>query len=72
MHVIDDPLSATFADLAGRFEGASRVNAFLDLDEVFPPQLAARAEFCDAVHRAYRTLVRDGVDSLLPPLAAPN
>ncbi|SFW74622.1 MULTISPECIES: mannitol dehydrogenase family protein [Pseudomonas] len=70
--VIDDPLSATFADLAGRFEGPSLVKAFLDLDEVFPPELSTRAAFRDAVQGAYDALVRDGIGSLLPTFAAPN
>ena len=71
-HVVDDPLSVTFVDLAGRFEGASRVDAVLDLHEVFPPPLSARPAFRDAVHRAYGALTRDGVDSLLHALAASN
>ena len=71
-HVVDDPLNATFADLAGRFDGASRVDAFLDLDEIFPPALSARPAFRDAVHRAYSALARDGVDDLLLTVATPN
>lgn len=67
---IDDPLSATFADLAGRFEGAALVDAFLDLDEVFPAVLSAHAAFRAAVHGAYGDLVRDGASSLLHTLAA--
>lgn len=68
---IDDPLSATFADLAGRFEGASLVDAFLDLDEVFPTALSTHAAFRDAVHDAYGALVRDGIRRLLHNLAVP-
>ncbi|MCD7042575.1 MULTISPECIES: mannitol dehydrogenase family protein [Pseudomonas] len=68
--VIDDPLNATFADLAGRFEGASLVGAFLDLDEVFPAVLSARPAFRDAVQGAYGALVRDGMGSLLRTFAA--
>jgi len=71
-HVVDDPLSATFADLAGRFDGASRVDAFLDLDEIFPPALSARPAFRDAVHRAYSALARDGVGNLLQTVATPH
>ncbi|WP_434577132.1 mannitol dehydrogenase family protein [Pseudomonas sp. Z5-35] len=71
-HVVDDPLSATFADLAGRFAGAARVDAFLALDEVFPPTLVDRPAFREAVHRAYSALARDGVDSLLHSFATPN
>ncbi|AZF52590.1 D-mannonate oxidoreductase [Pseudomonas sp. R4-34-07] len=70
--VIDDPLSATFADLAARFEGASLVDAFLDLGEVFPAVLSDRAAFRDAVQGAYGALVRDGISSLLHTFAAPN
>lgn len=67
--VIDDPLSATFADLAGRFEGAALVAAFLDLDQVFPTVLSDRAAFRDAVQRAYATVARDGIRSALLSLA---
>jgi len=67
---IDDPLSATFADLAGRFEGASLVDAFLDLDEVFPAALSAHEAFRAAVHGAYSDLVRVGISSLLHTFAA--
>ncbi|WHS62606.1 mannitol dehydrogenase family protein [Pseudomonas sp. G2-4] len=70
--VIDDPLNATFIDLAGRFEGPSLVDAFLDLDEVFPAGLSARVAFRDAVQSAYAALVRDGIGSLLHTFAAPN
>jgi fructuronate reductase len=63
-------LSATFADLAGRFEGAALVDAFLDLDEVFPAVLSAHAAFRAAVHGAYGDLVRDGASSLFHTLAA--
>lgn len=70
--VIDDPLSATFADLAGRFEGAALVDAFLGLDEVFPAVLSDHAAFRDAVQRAYAALARDGMGSLLHSFAAHN
>jgi len=72
VQLIDDPLRATFADLAGRFEGPSLVEAFLDLDEVFPADLSARAAFRNAVQGAYGDLVRDGIGSLLHTVAAPN
>ncbi len=68
--LIDDPLSATFAELAGRFEGAALVDAFLGLDEVFPASVSDRPVFRDAVHRAYAALLRDGMVSLLHNLAA--
>lgn len=71
-HVVDDPLSATFADLAGRFDGAQRVDAFLDLEQVFPVVLSARADFRDAVQGAYRALERNGMASHLKTLAAHN
>lgn len=70
MHVIDDPLNATFADLAGRFEGASRVDAFLDLGDIFPAALASHPGFRKAVQRAYDALARDGIRRLLPTFAA--
>lgn len=68
--VIDDPLSATFADLAGRFEGASLVAAFLALDDVFPSALAQRPAFREAVQQAYAALARDGIGGVLQPFAA--
>lgn len=68
--VIDDPLNATFADLAGRYEGASLVDAFLELDEVFPTELSKRAAFRDAVHQAYASLTGDGINSVLQRFAA--
>ena len=71
-HLIEDPLSATFADLAGRFEGTSLVEAFLDLDEVFPAALSDRAAFRDAVQCAYDELARDGMGRLLRNFAALN
>ena len=56
MHVVDDPLSATFADLGGRFDGSARVDAFLDLEQVFPVELSSRGAFREAVQRAYSAL----------------
>lgn len=70
MHVIDDPLSATFADLAQRFEGAALVEAFLNLDQVFPASLSDRAAFRDAVQRAYEAMTRDGASSVLQVFCA--
>lgn len=63
--VIDDPLSATFADLAARLQGAQLVDAFLDLSEVFPTVLSDRSQFRDAVQQAYAALGRDGLRSIL-------
>jgi fructuronate reductase len=63
--VIDDPLSATFADLAARLEGAQLVDAFLDLGEVFPAALSDRSHFREAVQHAYSALGRDGIRSSL-------
>jgi fructuronate reductase len=48
------------------------VDAFLDLDEVFPAVLSDRAAFRDAVQGAYGALVRDGMGSLLHTFAAHN
>ncbi|MEB0208370.1 mannitol dehydrogenase family protein [Pseudomonas sp. CCC3.1] len=70
MHVVDDPLSATFADLAGRFDGAQLVDAFLDLEQVFAAQLSTQAAFRDAVQGAYVALQRTGMSQHLKNLAA--
>ncbi len=70
--VIDDPLSATFADIAGRFDGTLRVDAFLDLEQVFPAALSARPAFRDAVQRAYSALERTGMGKHLKTFAAHN
>ena len=70
--VIDDPLSPTFTDLAQRFEGASLVDAFLDLEEVFPGALRERADFRASVQRCYRALIDEGVRSVLRTFAAHN
>ncbi|MCQ2998563.1 mannitol dehydrogenase family protein [Pseudomonas syringae] len=70
--VVDDPLNATFADLAGRFDGAPLVDAFLELDEVFPTALAKRPAFRDAVQQAYGALVGDGISSVLQRFAGHN
>jgi fructuronate reductase len=59
--IIDDPLAATFSDLAGRLEGASLVDAVLSLEEVFPAALSDHAAFRDAVQRAYAALKREGM-----------
>lgn len=70
--VIDDPLNATFADIAGRFDGTLRVDAFLDLEQVFPAALSARPAFRDAVQRAYSALERTGMGKHLKTFAAHN
>ena len=70
MHVVDDPLSATFADLAGRFDGAQLVDAFLDLEQVFAAQLSSQAAFRDAVQGAYSALQRTSMSQHLKNLAA--
>ncbi|WP_407311289.1 mannitol dehydrogenase family protein [Pseudomonas sp. nanlin1] len=66
---VDDPLRATFADLAARFSGEALVDAFLALDQVFPAALADRPAFRQAVHRASAALARDGLGNLLPTFA---
>ena len=71
-HGVDDPLSATFADIAGRFEGAQRVDAFLELDQVFPIVLSAQPAFRDAVQRAYSALEHTGMGVHLKTFAAHN
>ncbi len=70
--VIDDPLRATFARLAEQFEGTSRVDAFLDLEEVFPVALSDQSVFRQAVQAAYSALLRDGMGPLLRAFAASN
>ena len=72
MHSVDDPLSATFADLAGRFDGAARVDAFLDLEQVFPVELSSRGAFREAVQRAYSALQHTGMPNHLKTFAAHN
>lgn len=71
-HVVDDPLSATFADLAGSLDGAQRVDAFLDLEQVFPLALSARPAFRDAVQRAYSAIEQAGMAAQLKTFAAHN
>jgi fructuronate reductase len=70
--VIDDPLSPTFTGLAERFEGAALVDAFLDLDEVFPGALRERADFRVSVQRCYRALIDEGMRSILRTFATHN
>ena len=67
--VIDDPLSPTFTGLAERFEGAALVDAFLDLEEVFPGALRERADFRASVQRCYRALIDEGMRSVLRTFA---
>lgn len=62
---LDDPMAATLTALTRGRDAAHWVDAFLDLDEVFPPDLAAREAFRDAVRQAHTELRRDGVRQLL-------
>lgn len=61
----NDPLHATYADLATRWQGAALVDAFLDLQDVFALELAERPALRDAVQQAYAALARDGLPQLL-------
>lgn len=71
-HVVEDPLNAVFADLAGSLEGAQRVDGFLDLQQVFAAELSARPAFRDAVHRAYSAVEQTGMAGHLKNFAAHN
>ncbi|MCW2292372.1 fructuronate reductase [Pseudomonas sp. BIGb0408] len=67
--VIDDPLRDTFAALAECFKGPALVDAFLDLQEVFPSALSGRTEFRQSVQTAYSALLRDGMGPVLRAFA---
>jgi fructuronate reductase len=68
--VIDDPFSPTFTDLGKRFEDAALVDAFLDLDDVFPGALREHADFRASVQRQYRALIGHTMRSVLHTFAA--
>jgi fructuronate reductase len=62
---IVDPLAARLAALARDLTGADAagdVVAFLDLEEVFPRDLAADPAFRDSLERAYRRLADGGAE----------
>lgn len=67
---VDDPLASRFAELHEQYgqDAEALVNAFLAMDDVVPPALAADAAFAEAVLAAYRTLTRHGLDGALAAL----
>ncbi|PRY66255.1 fructuronate reductase [Vreelandella songnenensis] len=68
---VDDPMAKRFAELHHAHGNApsALINAFLALDDVVPPALAASQPFADAVLAAYRTLSTDGLSGALAALA---
>lgn len=69
-HAVDDPLAGRLADLHARHgdDVASLVRAFLAVEDVFPPALAAEPRFTEAVVDAYTTLTKQGLDGALAAL----
>ncbi|MGQ4879024.1 mannitol dehydrogenase family protein [Billgrantia sp. LNSP4103-1] len=66
-YAVDDPMAGTFALLheAHGDDHEALVQAFLELDAVFPPALTERADFVEAVLAAYRRLVAEGLGGVL-------
>ncbi|GHE21414.1 mannitol dehydrogenase family protein [Halomonas urumqiensis] len=67
---VDDPLAPRFAALHADHGQSddTLVNAFLAMDDVVPPELAATPTFANAVLDAYRTLAQDGLAGALAAL----
>ncbi|PXX96264.1 mannitol dehydrogenase family protein [Halomonas sp. LBP4] len=67
---VDDPLASRFAELHARHgqDPEALVTAFLAMDDVVPPALAADAEYATAVLTAYRSLTEQGLDGALAAL----
>ncbi|SEK71254.1 mannitol dehydrogenase family protein [Halomonas daqiaonensis] len=70
-YTVDDPLASRFAERHARHgqDPEALVSAFLAMDDVVPPALAADAAFADAVLAAYRSLSEQGLDGALAALA---
>jgi len=70
-YVVDDPLAPRFAELHAQLsqEPEALITAFLAMDDVVPPALAADAPFADAVLTAYRALTEQGLEGALASLA---
>ncbi|MES3676057.1 mannitol dehydrogenase family protein [Halomonas elongata] len=70
-HAVDDPLAERLADLHARHgdDVAALVPAFLAVEDVFPPGLAAEPRFAEAVMAAYTTLTQQGLAGALAALA---
>ncbi|MGR4069200.1 mannitol dehydrogenase family protein [Billgrantia sp. C5P2] len=68
---VDDPMASRFKLLheAHGEDVEALVPAFLELDAVFPPALAGRAEFAEGVVASYRRLVSEGLDGVLATLS---
>lgn len=68
---VDDPLAWRFAELHARHAAdvPALVAAFLGMDDVVPPALAAAPGFAEAVTEAYRTLTEHGLDAALAAMA---
>lgn len=71
VYEVDDPLAPRFAELHTRYGRAPEtlVAAFLAMDDVVPPALAADAPFVEAVLTAYRSLTDQGLEGTLAALA---
>jgi fructuronate reductase len=69
-HPVDDPLAERFAALHARHgqDAEALVAAFLGMDDVVPPALAADTDFAAAVLAAYRTLSQHGLVAALAAL----
>ncbi|MFM9270581.1 mannitol dehydrogenase family protein [Halomonas elongata] len=69
-HAVDDPLAERLADLHARHGNnvAALVPAFLAVEDVFPPALAAEPCFTEAVMAAYTTLTQQGLAGALASL----
>ena len=66
-YTVDDPMAKQFAELHQTHGGhpVTLVNAFLAIDEIVPPALAANQPFVDDVLAAYRGLTQDGLNAAL-------
>ncbi|MEC9484051.1 MAG: mannitol dehydrogenase family protein [Halomonas sp.] len=69
-HAVDDPMTATFADLHRRHAESddALITAFLGLEAIFPRALAADSRFSRPVLAAYRSLKARGVAATLDTL----
>lgn len=69
-HAVDDPLAARLAALHARHgdDVEALVAAFMAVEDVFPPVLAAEPRFAEAVATAYTTLTQQGLAEALAAL----
>lgn len=70
LYTVDDPMAKQFAELHQTYGGdpVALVNAFLAIDEIVPPALAATQPFVDDVLAAYRALTENGLNAALAAL----